>query len=88
MGFPLVHNVFAVSYRLFIAVTFDKKEKKKKLNGKIFESMYSFVHLWSTLSESVWKQRVDGCERLCSRDISLYIKEIAFFLGGGGCVLD
>lgn len=39
MGFPLVHNVFAVSYRLFIAVTFDKK----KLNGKIFQSMYSFA---------------------------------------------
>lgn len=25
MGFPLVHNLFAVSYRLFIAMTFDKK---------------------------------------------------------------
>lgn len=43
MGFPLVHNVFVVSYRLFIAVTFDQKKKKKKLNGKIFQSMYSFV---------------------------------------------
>ncbi|CAF91424.1 unnamed protein product, partial [Tetraodon nigroviridis] len=49
MGFPLVHNVFAVSYRLFIAVTFDQK-KKKTLMVRYFSPC---IHLWSTLSESV-----------------------------------
>lgn len=37
------------------------------------------IHLWSTLSESVWKRRVDGCERLCSGDIFAVLQGDYFF---------
>lgn len=39
---------------------------KKNLMVRYFSPC---IHLRSTLSESVWKRRVDGCERLCSGDI-------------------
>lgn len=68
MGFPLVHNLFAVSYRLFIAMTFDKK-------NLIVRYFSPCIHLWSTLSESVgW---MDASALLQGR--FLYFREITFF---------